>query len=81
MKIQFKDKIIEFEGKAKISEIFKDEIENNKYTVVAATFNNEYVNLEYEIEEDGLLELIDISSKEGMKVYTRTLTYILEKAF
>ena len=81
MKIQFKDEIIEFEGKARISEVFKDKIDNSKYTVVAATFNNEYVNLEYEIEEDGVLELIDISSKEGMKVYTRTLTYILGKAF
>ena len=64
MKIQYKDKTIELEKPKKISEILKEEIENSEYTVVAAIFNNEYKNLESIIEEDGKIELIDISSKE-----------------
>jgi len=32
-------------------------------------------------ESDGKIELIDINSKEGMKIYRRTLTYIMGKAF
>ena len=81
MKIQYKDKIIETTKPVTISELLKKEIKNNPYTVVAATFNNEYVNLEYKIETDGIIDLIDISSTEGMKVYRRTLLYIVGKAF
>ena len=81
MKIQYKDKVIEVDKPMPISELLKEDIENSEYTVVAAVFNNEYKNLESIIKEDGKLELIDISSKEGMKVYRRTLVYIVGKAF
>ena len=81
MKIQYKDKVMEFDKPMTINELLKEEIENSEYTVVAAVFNNEYKNLESVIEEDGKIELIDISSKEGMKVYRRTLVYIVGKAF
>lgn len=81
MKIQYKEKTIEFEEKTTVSNILKDEIENSEYTVVGAKFNNEYINLDYEIKEDGKIELIDISTKEGTKIYRRTVTYILGKAF
>ena len=81
MKIQYKDKVMEFDQPMTINELLKEEIENSEYTVVAAVFNNEYKNLESIIEEDGKIELIDISSKEGMKVYRRTLVYIVGKAF
>ena len=64
-----------------IKELLKDEIEKNEYRVVAAKFNNEYKNLQFQIKEDGIIELIDLSQKEGMKVYIRTLTYIAGKAF
>ena len=81
MKVQYKDQIIELEQKLKVSEILKDEIENSKYPVIGCRFNNEYQNLGHEIEEDGKIELIDISSTEGMKIYRRTLVYIMGKAF
>lgn len=81
LKIHFKDKILNIEEKDKISKILKKEIEKSEYTVIAAKFNNEYVNLDYEIQQDGKIELIDIATREGMKVYTRTLTYILGKVF
>ena len=81
MKIQYQDKEIELNEKVTIAELLKDEIKNSKYQVVGATFNNEYQNLNYEIEHDGTIELIDISTKEGMKIYRRTLEYIMGKAF
>lgn len=81
MKIQYKDKVMEIDKPMTISELLKEEIENSEYTVVAGIFNNEFKNLESIIEEDGKIELIDISSKEGMKVYRRTLIYIVGKAF
>lgn len=81
MKIQYRDKIIEIKKPMSISELLKDEIKNRNCAVLAATFNNEYKNLESEIRTDGKIDLIDVSSKEGMNVYRRTLVYILGKAF
>ncbi len=81
MKVQYKDKVINLDKPMTIRNLLKEEIENSEYMVVAAIFNNEYKNLESIIKEDGKIELIDISSKEGMKVYRRTLVYIVGKAF
>ena len=63
MKIQYKDKILETKEKTKISKLLKKEIEESEYMIVGANYNNEYVDLNKEIEEDGKIELIDISSK------------------
>ncbi len=81
MKIQYKEKSIELQESKTIQELLNNEIENNKYPVVGAIFNNEYVNLDYEIKKDGKIELIDISGKQGAKIYRTTLIYILAKAF
>ena len=81
MKVTYKGKDIEVEKPIKIEELLKEEIKNSKYQVVGCIFNNEYQNLEYEVKKDGKVELIDTFSKEGMKIYVRTLVYIMGKAF
>ena len=81
MKIQYKAQKIEIQKPEKISKIFEQEIKESRYPILAAKFNNEYMNLENEIKEDGNIELIDNSTKEGMKVYRRTLIYVVGKAF
>ena len=81
MKITYKGKELEVQEPIKIEELLKEEIENSKYKVVGCIFNNEYQNLEYEIKNHGKVDLIDTFSKEGMKIYVRTLVYIMGKAF
>ena len=81
MKIQYKDKEIELQEGKTIQEVLAEEIKASEFAVVGAIFNNEYENLNYEIHEDGKVELIDISSKEGSKIYRKTMVYILAKAF
>ncbi len=81
MKILFKEKEYTIKEKVKISKLLENEIRDNEHPVVGAKFNNEYQNLDFEIENDGTIELIDISQKEGMKIYRRTLVYIMGKAF
>ena len=81
MEITYKNKEIELEKNITVMELLKEDIKNNKNTVVACKFNNEYQNLGFEIKKSGKLELIDVSSKEGMKVYIRTLVYMMGKAF
>ena len=81
MKVIYKDEELDCKKGTKISELLKTQIEQNEYTVVGAIFNNQYKFLDSEIEEDGKLELIDISMKEGTKIYRRTLIYIMGMAF
>ena len=81
MRITYKEKELEVNEKVKISELLAEEIKNSEYDVVGAKFNNEYQNLDFEIDQDGTVELIDISQKEGMNIYRRTLVYIMGKAF
>ena len=80
MKIQFDEKIIETE-EISIQDLLSEEIQNSKYAIVGAIFNNEYVNLDYKIKKDGKVELINAKSKQGAKIYRTTLIYILAKAF
>lgn len=74
-------KRLKMEEKIKISELMKEEIEKSEYPVVGAKYNNEYKNLDDLVDINGKIELIQINSKEGMKIYRRTLTYIMGKAF
>ncbi len=71
---------MEIEKETTIQILLKEEIEKSEYFVIGAIFNNEYVNLDYPIRQDGEIKLIDISSKEGTKIYRRTIIYILGKA-
>ena len=80
MKIQYKDKVIEVEKETTIQDLLKEEIEKSEYPVIGGIFNNQYVNLGYQISQEGEIKLIDIASKEGTKIYRRTMIYILEKA-
>ena len=81
MIIKFQDKKIRRTEPIKVSEFAKEAIESSKFTVIACKYNNEYHSLDFEINESGRLELLDVSSREGMKVYMRTAVYIIGKAF
>lgn len=81
MKIIYKKEEIELKEPTTVNEILKDEILKNKYKVVGCIYNNEYRNLETQITEDAEIQLLDTSTKEGSKIYRRTLVYIMGKAF
>ena len=68
MNIKYNGKKTEIEKGLTVSKALKDEIEKNKYQVVGCLYNNEYRNLETEIENDAQIELIDTSSKEASYV-------------
>ena len=81
MKIEYNNKEIEVPVGTSIYDIIKDDIENSKYPIIAATFNNEYKRLDSKLNEDGELYAVDIATKGGMKIYSRTLIFIMAKAF
>ena len=81
MKITYENKQMEIEEKTTVDKLFEKQIKENKYQVLGCRYNNEYRNLETEIEDGAKISLIDTKSKEGMKIYIRTLVYIMGKAF
>ena len=77
MKIQYKDKEIEVKEGKTIQEVLEEEIKASEYAVVGAIFNNEYENLNYEIHEDGKVELID----NGVGISKEDLEHIWDRYY
>ena len=66
---------------AKVIDLFKDNIKFSKNNVIACRCNNEVKSLEYEIKEGDKVDLIDITDKDGMRIYVRGILYIMAMAF
>ncbi|MDO5556347.1 MAG: nucleoside kinase [Clostridia bacterium] len=81
MQIIYKNQIFDVKKGTKVIELFNNEIKKSNNEIIACKFNNEIKSLNYEIDSDGKLELIDITNKDGMRVYQRGLIYIIAKAF
>ncbi len=81
MQIIYKNFAIDVKEKTTVFDLFKTEIKKSKNQVIACKFNNEIKSLNYKIEGNGKIELIDITDKDGMRVYQRGLIYIISKAF
>ena len=83
MQIFYKNKntIIDVKNDLKVANIFKKEIEESNNEIIACKFNNEVKELSFKIPSSGTIELIDITDKDGMRVYQRGLIYIVAKAF
>ena len=81
MQIIYEDNIIDVKKGTKVVDLLSNEVFSNKNNTIACKFNNEVKSLEYEIDRDGKLELIDMTSKDGMRIYRKGLLYIASMAF
>lgn len=81
MKLKYNDRIIEVQKGMKVIEIFKKEIEASNRDIIGCRFNNEIKSLDFEIKEDGEISFVDGTDKDGKRIYTRGLVYIMSKAF
>ena len=81
MKIIYNSQEREISKNTSIKEAFKEEIEKSEIPIIGAKYNNEYKRLDYVLEEDGTVSLVNIATQGGMKIYRRTLTYIMGMAF
>lgn len=81
MQIIYNNTIIDVKKGIKVNELLSKEITKSINPIIACKFNNELKSLNYQIDSDGTIELIDITSKDGMRVYKRGLVYIVSKAF
>lgn len=81
MKVIYKDKEIEVEKGQKVMDILKEEINNSVNPIIACNCNNEIKALNFDINEDTKIELIDYTTMEGKRVYIRGIIYIMAMAF
>ena len=81
MKITYKDTTIDVPKGTKIIDIFTEQIKESKRDIIGCRYNNEVKSLDFEVKEDGIVELIDGTNKDGKRIYTRGLVYIMSKAF
>lgn len=78
MKVTYKDKIIDIEKPMKVIDVLKEECTKN---IIACKCNNQIRSLDYLIEKDTKIDLIDASDKDGIRIYIRSIMYIMSKAF
>ena len=81
MQIIYKNIEIDIKQGTIVKDFFDEEIEKSKNKIIACKFNNELKSLDYKMTKSGKIELIDITHKDGMRVYKRGLIYIIAKAF
>lgn len=81
MQIEYKDVFIDVKQNTSVNELLKDEIQRAKCKIIACKFNNEIKSLNYKIQSNGKLELIDLKTQDGMRIYRRGLVYLISKAF
>lgn len=80
MKIIYKNIEVETQENTKVIELFKETINENK-NIIACIVNNEVKSLNYVLKENDEVELIDTSTRDGARIYTRGLLYIMSMAF
>ena len=78
MKITYGDEIINIEEPMKIVDAMKDKLDKD---TIACKCNNKIRALDYIIDKDSKIELIDATDKDGIRIYIRGILYILTKAF
>ena len=78
MKITYKDKTIEIQEPQKVIDVFKDVCNEH---IIACICNNQIQSLNHILKEDTNIKFIDISDKDGLRIYIRGLSYIMAKAF
>ena len=81
MKIYYQGKEVGLSRNVKqVYDIFGDNIRISPKNVIACKCNNEVKSLDYELNEGDTVELIDVTDKDGMKVYIRGTLFIMSMA-
>ena len=81
MKVSYKNIEVEIKDEnLTVIDAFKESIEE-KENVIACMVNNEVKPLDYVLKQNDEVELLNTSSRDGARIYTRGLLFIMGKAF
>ncbi|WP_165442943.1 nucleoside kinase [Senegalia massiliensis] len=71
---------LKFEKGISIKDVIKKVNYKTHRNYLSVRINNEIMHLDYKINKDSQIELLDIKDKDGFRVYVRTLTFVFIKA-
>ena len=81
MKVSYKNIEVEIKDEnLTVIDAFREAIEE-KENVIACMVNNEVKPLDYVLKQNDEVELLNTSSRDGARIYTRGLLFIMGKAF
>lgn len=63
-----------------VAELYEKEI-NAKKTIIACSSNHEIKSLNYIPKEHDKIELVDVTTRDGRRIYIRGILYVMSKAF
>lgn len=72
MKVIYKNMEVDVEENSRVIEAFKEKIEENS-NIIACKVNNEVKNLNYKLQKNDEIELLDTTDRDGGRIYTRGL--------
>ena len=81
MRVIYKNIEVNIEENSKIIDAFKEKIEEENANIIACKVNNEVKNLNYKLKENDEIELLDTTDRDGGRIYTRGLLFIMSMAF
>ncbi len=77
VKIDFNNKEYDVEKGTKVHEFCKLVQSEYKYPVLLCAINNEFVDLRNELNYDCKVDLFDLTSREGYRIYQTTTTFLM----
>lgn len=80
MKIIYKNMEIDVNENDRVIDVFKEKIEENN-NIIACMVNNEVKNLNYKLQNNDKVELLNTTDRDGARIYTRGLLFIMSMAF
>ena len=63
-----------------VAELYEKEIKE-KDTIIACSSNYEIKSLNYIPKENDKIELVDVTTRDGRRIYIRGILYVMSKAF
>ncbi|MDK2809574.1 MAG: uridine kinase [Petroclostridium sp.] len=80
IKVNIEGKVEEFQKGIALLELSRSFKNNRSLEILAGKVDNKIKDLSYKLEHDCKVEFIDLSSEDGVRVYKRSLFFILMKA-
>ena len=80
VEVIYNDRIMEIEKGSSLLDFIKKFAIKGEFDIIAAKVNNKIKDLHYKIYEDCKVEFLDITTDDGVRIYKRSLFFILMKA-
>lgn len=79
--VRLLDRQVEIDSGTPVMEVLKHQRSNEDFPLIAARINNEILSLHYRMDVTSDVEPVYLNSEEGLRVYRRSLCFLLELAF